>query len=118
MREQNSSLASQRLNPFEWRLNEGFEMCSSFASSLSDAIGGPGESNTGIGFQIFADIDAAPDLLVPLTKAMRDLLATQHRWDGPHVFTTTNGRKPLARLSDRKKKDPDKRSGVFGLDHP
>jgi integrase len=57
---------------------------------------------------------SAPDLLVPLTKAMRDLLATQHRWDGPHVFTTTNGRKPLARLSDRKKKDRDKRSGVSG----
>jgi len=57
---------------------------------------------------------SAPDLLVPLTKAMRDLLATQHHGDGPYVFTTTNGRKPLWGFSDRKKKELDKRSGVSG----
>jgi integrase len=54
----------------------------------------------------------APSLLVPLTGAMRDLLAKQHRWDGPYVFTSTNGRKPLAGFSDRKKKELDQRSGV------
>jgi integrase len=57
---------------------------------------------------------AAPDLLVPLTQAMRDLLATQHRFDGPYVFTTTAGRKPLAGFNDRKKKELDRRSGVSG----
>jgi integrase len=56
----------------------------------------------------------APDLLVPLTKTMRDLLAALHRWDGPYVFTTTAGQKPLAGFNDKKKKELDRRSGVTG----
>ena len=56
----------------------------------------------------------APSLLVPLTQTMRDLLATQHRWDGPYVFTTTHGRKPLSGFSDKQKKQLDERSGVTG----
>jgi integrase len=55
---------------------------------------------------------AAPDLLVPLRKTMRDLLAAQHCQNGPYVFTTTNGHKPLAGFSDRKKKELDRRSSV------
>jgi integrase len=55
---------------------------------------------------------SAPDLLVPLTQTMRDLLATQPCWDGPYIFTTTNGRRPLAGFGDKKKKQLDQRSDV------
>jgi integrase len=57
---------------------------------------------------------SAPDLLVPLTKTMRELLAAQQRFDARYVFTTTAGQKPLAGFSARKKKELDQRSGVSG----
>lgn len=58
--------------------------------------------------------EEAPDLLVPLTQTMRDLLATLHRWDEPFVFTTTHGRAPLAGFDGGIKKDLDQRAGVSG----